>query len=146
MSKSELTVRIQAEPERGIEGNRFLAKQQFTSELYYVVVLADGVPVGQQSVFHRGFRWWVDDSFIAKAYRGGDALRVLRETVCRFVAERSDYYLASIDYVVASPEKVLDRPAHRELGITVEPLALRRSAGIYRYNVSALRPALQATG
>jgi hypothetical protein len=141
----ELTTRIQEKPEP-IEGNPFLAKQHLADELHYVIVLADGEAVAQQSFYKRGARWWVDDLFVTKARRGGEVIRALREATFRAVAEHTDEFKSWIEFVVAEPEKVLNDPIKRELGVKVELVHRMRKVAQYRYDVSALRPQAAAAG
>jgi hypothetical protein len=146
MEKPTLTVRIQDAPEPAVEGNRFLAKPFAATSIHYVIVLADGVPVAQQSFFYRGNRWWVDNLFVAPAHRGTDVIRLLREATFRGVAERTDEFRAVIEYAVATPDKVLNDPIKLSCGLKIQVLRELRSAAYYRYDVSALRPKLAATG
>jgi hypothetical protein len=138
-------VRIQAEPEPAIEGNEFIALQPFATEAHYVIVLADGVPVAQQSFYHRGFRWWVDDLFVAKAYRGTDVIRVLREATHRAVAEHTDVFRAYIRSEVATSERVLNDPIKRNDGVVVTLVSQRRGVALYEYDVRSLRLPLAAS-
>lgn len=146
MQSPNLTVRIQAEPEPDIEGNEFLHPQVLSTWLTYVVVCADGVPVAQQSFYHRGNRWWVDDLFVTKAFRGTDVIRVLREATFRAVAEKTDEFMSWISFKVARPERVLNDPIKRELGVVVTLVRESRNVAQYKYDVSALRQKLAATG
>lgn len=140
----ELTTRIQETPEPAIEGNRFVGGQAFSDHLRYVIVIDGGVPVAQQSFCHRGNRWWVDDLFVAASHRGTEVIAVLRETTFRALAEHTSEFRAWIEYRAARPERVLNDPIKRALGVRITLVSERRSAALYHYDISALRPLAQA--
>jgi hypothetical protein len=139
-----LTTRIQAKPEPSIEGNPFLLTQILASNLNYVIVLDGDQPVAQQSFYFRGKRWWVDDLFVAAAYRGTEVIEVLREATFRAVAERTDEFYSWIEHNVALPEKILTDPIKLGLGILIEEQSRVSSASKYRYDIRSLRT--QAAG
>jgi hypothetical protein len=135
----KFTTRVQDAPERSIEGNKFPRKQQFCDHLHVVIVLADGVPVGQESFYYRGWRWWLGDFFVAEAHRGGEATRLLRVATYQAAAEHTDELWSQVEYSVATPEKVTNEPLKRELGIAVEVSRKMQGAAQYRYDLSVFR-------
>lgn len=145
-SPVELTTRIQATPEGSIVGNLYtLPKPKELEELRYVIVLADGAPVAQQSFCKLRGQWWVDDLFVAKAHRGTEVIKVLREATFRAVAARAAHFCAFIQHAVATPEKVLGDPVKLSLGLKITERVVQEGVvSKYSYDVSALAPDARA--
>ena len=129
-----VSIRFQENPESTISGNVFLSPEQNCTRLRYVVAAVDGIAVGQRAIFFRGEHWYVDHFFIAKPFRGTEVSRELRRATYRELAKETDSFRAWIAYSVTRPERVLEEPGRRELGIEVTLVAERKVAALYHFS------------